>query len=181
MFQQFINNEICMKIMFWFLNHSTGDYDAAIIAYDCGIENIPMFTSIIYVMNELGILTVDESSETLRVIFNEDSLIVQSFKNLKECFENEAYRNSNVCGAFIAINSGQYELQREHMKNLFETLTEEERLDFYNLITDYKNFELSEDPEKAAVERSLIKQLEELDERGELESYVEYVKRNLYI
>ena len=170
-----------MKILFWLLNHSTGDYDAAIIAYDCKIEDIALFTSYIYIMNELGIVIVDEDSENLRVIFNEDSLIVQSFKNLRDCFENEAYRNSNVCAAFVMLDSGTFESQRSQMVNLFETLTEEERLDFYNLITNYENFELSDDPEEAIKQKALIQQLKELDESGQLNQFIEYVKRNLYI
>lgn len=181
MFQKFLQNDICMDILFWLINHSTGDYDAAIIAYDCNITDIPLFTSIIYIMNELGIVNVDESSDALRIIFNEDSLIVQSFKNFKESFENEAYRNSNVCGAFITIDSGEFALQREEMNNLFDQLSEEERFLFYNMLNDYENYELSDDPDQAKVEKTLLNQLKDLDEKGQLDKFREYVKRNLYI
>ena len=138
--------------------------------------------NIIYIFNELGILTVDESSgDNLRVIFNEDSLIVQSFQNFKRCFEDEAYRNSNVCGAFVALDSGVLKDQENTMINMFDELTAEERLDFYNLIEDYENFELSDDPVLSMAQKSLIAQLKDLDEAGKLDKFRDYVKRNLYI
>lgn len=181
MFEKFINNEICRKILFWLMNHNTGDYEAAIIAFDCQIYNIPLFTTYIYIFDELGIVSIDESSETLRIIFNEDSLIVQSFKTLRDSFDSEAYRNSNVCAAFVSIDSGTFDVPGSKLASYFEDLSEEEKKDFYTLITNYKDFEISDDPERSVVQKSLISQLEELDENGLLDTFIEYVKRNLYI
>ena len=48
MFDKFMNDNNCMKILLWLINHSTGDYDAAIIAYDCQIMDITLF---IYLMS----------------------------------------------------------------------------------------------------------------------------------
>lgn len=181
MFEKFLNNDICRDIFFWLINHSTGDYDAAIIAYDLNILDIHTFTAYIYIFNELGILSVDESSETLRVIFNEDSLIVKSFKTLQETFDNEAYRNSSVCAAFVSIESGFLNSAESNIMDTVQSLTDKEREDFFRMVEDPYNFELSEDPDVAMVQEALLARIKELEEDGELENLVDYMKRNLYI
>ena len=180
MFKKFLDSDVCRKIFFWLLDHSTGDYDAAIIAYDCKINDITTFTSYLYIFDELDIINVDENSETLRIIFNEDSLIVQSFKNLRETFDNEAYRNSKVCGAFVSLDIAGNSFEQQ-LLNDFNSLSDEEKEMFWEMINNPEDFQVSEDPELAEAQNNLIQQIKQLEENGTLESFKIYLKRNLYI
>lgn len=187
MFQELMSDEFFRTILFWLMNHSVGDYDAAIIAYDCGILDVPRFTAYLVLLNELGIIEVDEGvsgEESLRIIFNEDSLLIQSLKNTKNAFEEEFYRNSNACAAYVSLKSDIFENSIIDMNSFIDTLAEGDIDKFINVIQNYKNMEISDDPFIKMAQEELINKLSQIDEMGRLDELVEMLQgndRNLYI
>lgn len=180
MFERFIKNKLCVDIMMWLLNHSVGDYDAAIIAHDVQAIDLAEFTTALYVLDQLEIIDIDNNDPTcLRVLFNEDSVIVQSFRTLRDCFDNEAYRNSSVCGVLADFNlnfvgEGGFSTPQFTYFN-----GDDDFIDlFIDTIENYKDIEISDDPEIAEKQQMIIEQARELDEAGELEQFINFVKLN---
>lgn len=181
MFERFIKNDMLVSIMMWLLNHSTGDYDAGIIAYDIGATDIPVFTTAIYILNQLDILSVDENPEetNLRIIFNEDSVIVQSFRTLKEVFDDEAYRNSNVSSVLPDFTSTYNNIEDENsLIAQIRELSDEYIDSFLDSMKNYKSLELSDDPVLAERQRNIIEEAKRLDEQGQLDNFINFVNTN---
>ena len=103
MFERFIKNENCMKILFWLINHSVADYEASLIAFDCGIHEVGVFMTTAVILQELKIIVIDDSADTLRIMLNEDCEFVKKFVEMKELFDEEAYSSSEVSAAFVAL------------------------------------------------------------------------------
>lgn len=183
MFERFIKNKMCVDIMMWLLNHSVGDYDAAIIAFDIEAEDIGLFTTALYILDELGIVDTNaslEDGETLRVIFNEESLIVQSFRTLQEVFDNEAYRNSNACGAlsdFIKVYDNTV-LNQNILKDMISELSDESIDNFIETFRNYETMEFDSNPIIAEKQRELQAEAKRLDEAGELDNFIEFLNQN---
>lgn len=182
MFERFIKNKMCVDIMMWLLNHSTGDYDAAIIAHDIGAYDIAMFTTAIYILDQLDIVNIDDNPNevNLRIIFNEDSIIVQSFRTLKDCFDNEAYRNSNACSVLSDFVSSydNYEQTESSLINQIQSFSNEYLDEILNIMKNYKDFELPDDPLLAERQKAIIEEARELDKVGQLENFIEFVNMN---
>lgn len=182
MFERFIKNKMCVDIMMWLLNHSTGDYDAAIIAYDIQAFDVSVFSTAIYVLDQLGILDVDNNIEetNLRVIFNEDSVIVQSFRTLKECFDNEAYRNSNACSVLTDFcdSYDNYVNNEETLLSQVNSLSDEYIDTLLDMMENYKDVELSDDPEIAKKEMAVLEEARKLDDAGQLYNFINFINEN---
>ena len=91
MFEKFMKNENCVKILMWILNHSPSDYEAAIISYDSEVFSPEEFITVTIILNELGIVTVDETqSDSLRILINDDSdkIEVTSIEQVRELVKN---------------------------------------------------------------------------------------------
>lgn len=182
MFERFIKNKMCVDIMMWLLNHSTGDYSAAIIAHDIQVHDIPLFTTAIYVLDQLDIVNIDDNPEEteLRIIFNEDSVIVQSFRTLKDCFDNEAYRSSNACAVltdFVTAYDNNI-MNTNILIDELNSISDEYMEEVLNVVKNYDNFELSEDPEIAEKQKVIIQEARKLDEAGQLENFIDFINMN---
>lgn len=181
MFERFIKNKICVDIMMWLLNHSTGDYSAAIIAHDIGVYDIPMFTTAIYVLDQLDIVDIDNNPEEteLRLLFNDDSVIVQSFKTLRECFDNEAYRNSNACSVLVDfVTAYNNTFEEDNIINQLNSISDEYINEVLNVVENYDNFEPSDDPDIAERQKSIVEEARRLDEAGQLENFIDFINMN---
>lgn len=183
MFERFIKNKTCVDTIMWLLNHSTGDYDAAIIAADIGVEDIGRFTTVLFILDELDIINTNQDTNeyNLRVIFNEESVIVQSFRTLIECFDNEAYRNSNVCGAlsdYINIDSGIDINSEVEFIELLKSMPVEYVDTFLDMFEHYDEIEFDNNPVLAERQKIIKEEAKRLDDAGQLESFIEFCNQN---
>lgn len=182
MFERFIKNKMCVDIMMWLLNHSTGDYDAAIIAHDIKAQDLSLFTTGLYILDELDIINTNndiDDGENLRVIFNEDSLIVQCFRTLQETFDSEAYRNSNACGAlsdFVTVYDNQ--ITEESIIEMIKEMPDEFVDLFIDMFKNYESIEFDSNPLIAERQKAVQAEARRLDELGELDNFLEFVKVN---
>jgi len=181
MFERFIKNKMCVDTIMWLLNHSTGDYDAAIIAADIGVQDITKFTTVLFILNELDIIDTNQDTNeyNLRVIFNEESVIVQSFRTLMECFDNEAYRNSNVCGALSDYVNVDNDLDPElEFIDMLNSLSDEYVDSFLDMFQHYDEIELDKNPILAERQKMIKEEAKRLDDAGQLEAFIEFCNQN---
>ena len=182
MFERFIKNKMCVDTMMWLLNHSVGDYDAAIIAHDIEAQDLGLFTTALYILDELNVISTNssvEDGENLRVVFNEDSLIVQSFRTLQETFDNEAYRNSNVCGAlsdFVTVYDNQ--ISEASVIDMIHDMPSEFVDLFIDMFKNYETIEFDSNPLIAERQRAIQNEARRLDELGQLDNFIEFVNTN---
>ena len=163
-----MKNENCVKILMWILNHSPSDYEAAIISYDSEVFSPEEFITVTIILNELGIVTVDETqSDSLRILINDDSELYQKFMELKNMFDERVYKSSDACAAFCSLDKFNTDVSalfsKENLKETAGTMLSE--------LEEYKA--LSSDDE--IPDEYLRYQV--IDKDGQLEEFEEFLRR----
>lgn len=167
MFTKLMENSLCMKVIAWLLNHSINDYEAALVAYDCGITEIDEFMAIVVILNETGMVAVEENSETLRIVVNDNSPIFKKFKELQTIFDEEAYRSSDVSAAFVGLS----EMERaKSFKN--NSLVQEGANNLLHQVEVFK-----EDESQVDLPSEIVDQLKNLKELGQLDEFEEFLQK----
>ena len=167
MFEKFLKNENCVKVLCWILNHSPVDYDAAIISYDSGVISPQDFITVIVILNELGIVIVDESEkEALRIIINNESEMYQRFKSLKEDFDTMIYKSSDACAAICSLDRYSIEANLFNEENLREAATT-----MLSEVESYENLDGEEIVPEELIRYKII------DEEGKLDEFKDFLKR----
>ena len=167
MFEKFFKDENCMKILCWILSHSPGDYDAAIISYDSGVVSPQDFITVIVILNELGIVIVDESQEeNLRIIINDDSPLYQKLKSLRDEFDEKIYASSDACAAILALDTFSM------AKDMFSSENLREAAD--TMLSEVETYENLSDDE--AIPDKFIR-YKVLDDEGNLDEFKDFLKK----
>lgn len=162
-----MKNKDCVQVLNWILTHEPGDYDAAIISYDSGIYSPQEFVVISIILNELGIIVVDETqTEDLRIIINDESPLYKQFKTLREDFDRLAYKSSQACAAFCSLDTF------EETHGLFDKKSIKEAAD--SMLSEIESYEETLDKEEVPEEFIRYKIL---DEEGKLTEFKEFLQK----
>ena len=133
MFEKFITNQDCMKVVAWLLNHSEGSYPAAILGVECEIDNMTDFMAVISVLEGVNIIEIDEFSEELSIKLNKEESITKLLIHFKDDFNDQAFHSEQVSPALSYLTS-----------NVVKKLVDDtifEQLDVENVIDLFKNYE----------------------------------------
>lgn len=155
MFGKFITNNDCMRVVAWLLSHPDGEYPAAILGVECGIEDMTSFMAVISVLEGVHIINIDEYSEVLKISLAQDESIVQLLTHFKDEFNDQAFRSDQVSPALGYLTS---KVVRKLVDtHLFEELEVEKLTDLFE---NYEELDL-DDPLNEEVYKICTKLIEE--------------------
>ena len=166
MFEKFIEAGVPVKILFWLTNHSLTDYEASLVAYDCGIRSVEKFMTSIIILQELKMVVVDDDKDSLRIMLNDHSELVKKFIEFKELFDEEAYKGSEIAAAFISLS--EMTTEEVPLQNLIGVHVVNEMLDE---ISEYKEIENKDD-----IDEKYLK-YKNLDDEGQLIDFEEFLQK----
>lgn len=163
MFGKVITDERCMKMLNWMLIHPDEEYTGTMLAIASDAENNIDFVHRLIVLSECGILNVDSSSgEYLNITLNNDSEIVQYFKEIRKDME---YKILSSHKAIQAIDLFDFEKDMQDM--VYNSLDVEYVI---NQVNNYEN--LSDE----GMEGEIKKEVQKLKDEGRYEEFLEFLE-----
>ena len=163
MFEKFIKNPECMKVVAWLLNHPDGDYAAAILGVECEISDMTSFMAIISILEGVHIIKINEFSEDLSISLDKDQSITQLLLHLKEEFNDQAFRSDQVSPALSYLTS-------DAVRNLvdgqiFEEISSEKIVDLFK---NYEELDLDD-----SLNKEVYKICMKLQEENEYDEFIQ--------
>lgn len=171
MFDKFLQNECCMRILTWILNHPDNYYQGTIVHIECGSPSMGDFMAALTVLQGVDIITIDDTSEDLLIAFNPDSSISQLLTHFKDEFNDLAFRNMNVSPALSYLTSDFFkqEIDKEVMQSIdFDTE------DILNMCKNYKTMEINN-----STDQDIYNLCSEMEANGIFEDFIKFVESQI--
>ena len=168
MFEKFITNPDCMKVVAWLLNHSEGEYAAAILGVECEIADMTTFMAIISILEGVHIIKINDFSEDLTISLDKEQSITQLLMHFREDFNDQAFRSDQVSPALSYLTSDA--VRKIVDGQIFEEIGSEKVIDLFK---NYEELDLDD-----SLNREVYNICTKLKENDEYEDFIEKLENH---
>lgn len=164
MFEKFLKNQDCIKVLSWLLNHPDGEYTAAIIGIESEIADMTTYMAVLSILEGVGLITINEVVEELSISLNKEASITQLLIHLKDEFNDNAFKSEQVSPALAYLSSNP--LRKIVDGEIFSKISKDVN-DLADKCRNYKDLDLS-----ITDNMDIYNLCSKLEETGEYEEFI---------
>ena len=170
MFGKFLQTPECMTVLAWLINHPDDKYSAAIVAIECGIEDMSTFMAVLTILEGTSLIEFDEfSSDDLMLGLKNGSSSVDLLLHFKNEFNDCAFNSEQVSPSLAYLHSPQ--IKETIDSHILNNISQDKVVE---MCKNYKDLDLENE-----VEKEIYNLCSKLDETGEYEEFIDRLENGM--